>query len=65
MQDRDLMYRVIFFNSREPDMMMGKEEHRRMGKGLTFAVVFAANVGGVATLTGTTPNMILKQYADE
>ena len=34
-------------------------------RGMTLAVAYAANVGGTATLTGTTPNTIMKGAADE
>ena len=52
-----------------------KEEHQvnkdnstdldRLAKALALAVAFAANVGGIATLTGTPPNLVLKGMADE
>ena len=32
---------------------------------MTLAIAYAANVGGIATLTGTGPNMIMKGHADE
>ena len=37
----------------------------RLAKALALAVAFAANVGGIATLTGTPPNLVLKGMADE
>ena len=36
-----------------------------MTKGFLLSVAYAANVGGVATLTGTPPNLILKGFVDE
>lgn len=40
-------------------------EMRMFAKGLALSVAYGANIGGIATLTGTPPNLVLKNSADE
>ncbi|KAI0212068.1 Solute carrier family 13 member 5 [Lamellibrachia satsuma] len=41
------------------------EGFRNLAVGLTLSICFAANVGGVATINGAIPNMIMMGHADK
>ena len=38
---------------------------KRLCTGMSLCICHAANCGGIATLTGTGPNLIMKAFADE
>lgn len=36
-----------------------------MAKAFALSVAYGANIGGIATLTGSPPNLVFKQQADK
>ena len=40
------------------------QQMQQLAKGLSLCIAYAANTGGIATLTGTPPNLVLKGQVD-
>ncbi|XP_076434734.1 Na(+)/citrate cotransporter-like isoform X2 [Babylonia areolata] len=48
----------------EGDQKAREAQHCRLAKALSLCIAYSANVGGIATLTGTPPNLVLKGQVD-
>ncbi|NXN44176.1 S13A2 protein, partial [Rhinoptilus africanus] len=42
-----------------------EEKHKDFSKGMSLCICYSASIGGIATLTGTTPNLVLQGQVDE
>ncbi|XP_070826646.1 solute carrier family 13 member 2-like isoform X2 [Chaetodon trifascialis] len=66
-QDNDAFEMEVCYTSPETEQRRLKREQKyaKLTKGMSLSVCYAASIGGTATLTGTTPNVILKGQIDE
>ncbi|NXJ73415.1 S13A2 protein, partial [Trogon melanurus] len=42
-----------------------EEKHKKLCKGMSLCICYSASIGGIATLTGTAPNLVLKGQIDQ
>ncbi|KAF1666864.1 Solute carrier family 13 member 2, partial [Aptenodytes patagonicus] len=42
-----------------------EEKHKKLCKGMSLCICYSASIGGIATLTGTTPNLVLQGQIDQ
>lgn len=42
-----------------------EKKHSNLSKGMSLCICYSASIGGIATLTGTTPNLVLQGQVNE
>lgn len=58
-------YQITEDNKQHEPHEGGRPEQRRLAKAFALSVAYGANIGGIATLTGTPPNLVLKEQSDK
>ncbi|XP_030909546.2 solute carrier family 13 member 2 isoform X3 [Melopsittacus undulatus] len=56
---------VVIEEDRKRNESLLEEKHKKFSKGLSLSICYSASIGGIATLTGTTPNLILQGQVNE
>ncbi|XP_069647357.1 solute carrier family 13 member 2 isoform X1 [Haliaeetus albicilla] len=55
----------VMGEDRERNENLREEKHKKFCKGMSLCICYSASIGGIATLTGTTPNLVLQGQVDE
>ncbi|NXK77014.1 S13A2 protein, partial [Amazona guildingii] len=58
-------YALTVEEDRKRNESLLEEKHKKFSKGLSLCICYSASIGGIATLTGTTPNLILQGQVNE
>ena len=57
----EIVFTEFVFYSDDP---INEADLTRIGKALSLAIAYSANCGGIGSITGTNPNVIMKGQAD-
>uniref|UniRef100_A0A8B9FVU4 Solute carrier family 13 member 2 n=1 Tax=Amazona collaria TaxID=241587 RepID=A0A8B9FVU4_9PSIT len=58
-------YALTVEEDRKRNESLLEEKHKKFSKGMSLCICYSASIGGIATLTGTTPNLILQGQVNE
>ncbi|KAM9525769.1 solute carrier family 13 member 2 [Guaruba guarouba] len=58
-------YALAVEEDRKRNENLLEEKHKKFSKGMSLCICYSSSIGGIATLTGTTPNLILQGQVNE